>query len=191
VWLDEDYACVYKLFDLRPSGALGKKIVLEADEDGRYDIYDRDAVFFETIEKIALLHEAGAHPTEIVGVAESGDCFIVKQPLAFRMEDYEKDRSSSITAIKGIPLVGPFRKRTAVLWLREQAWLVGDLHERNIMRDSLGRPTIIDALIGTIIPAAVKSLRSLEEAIEDAHALALGVPPPKRRAFDDVDPSEL
>ena len=33
---------------------------------------------------------------------------------------------------------------------RRFPWLVGDLHERNIMRDANGTPTIINALVGAI-----------------------------------------
>jgi hypothetical protein len=75
--------------------------------------------------------------------------------------------------------------------LRDQAWLVGDLHERNIMRDVEGSPTIIDALIGAVSPAAVKELRWLAEAVEDARVLRLGLPPVQRKRFDDVKDDEL
>ena len=48
------------------------------------------------------------------------------------------------------------------------------------MRDQDGSPTIIDALIGSVPPAALKELRWLREATEDAQALRENRPPVKR-----------
>lgn len=59
------------------------------------------------------------------------------------------------------------------------------------MRDQDGTPTIIDALIGSIPPAALKELRWLREATEDAEALPENRPAVKRRRFEDVDDDSL
>ena len=48
------------------------------------------------------LHEAGACPTEIVGLAESGDHLIAKQPLCGPFDDFEEDRRSAATSIKAV-----------------------------------------------------------------------------------------
>lgn len=83
------------------------------------------------------------------------------------------------------------RTRVWVIWLADQAWLVGDLHERNIMRDADGRPTIIDALIGPVPPLALRQLHWLREAVEDAEALRQGLPLKQRKGFGDVADDEL
>ena len=77
------------------------------------------------------------------------------------------------------------------MWLENCAWLVGDLHERNIMRDQDETPTIIHALIGPVPPAALKELRWLREATEDAQALRENRPPVKRQRFEDAEDDSL
>ncbi len=77
------------------------------------------------------------------------------------------------------------------MWLEGRPWLVGNLHERNIMRDQNGTPTIIDALIGPVPPAALRELRWLREATEDARALRENQPPVKRQRFEDADDDSL
>jgi hypothetical protein len=198
-WFDTEQNCVYKLFELTSGSfgsdtslnALGKKITLTRDEDGQFDLQNCDANLFETMEKICVLHEAGAHFTEIVGLLDTGAHFLVKQPLAFEKQDYEADRAAALNNIKAISPVARMRRRFGVIWLGGKAWIVGDLHERNIMRDAHGNPTIIDALVGAVSPAMVKELQWLSDAIEDAQALREGKPLPKRKAFEDVNDDEL
>ena len=83
------------------------------------------------------------------------------------------------------------RVTACIAWHNEQAWLIGDLHERNIMRDGDDIPTIIDALIGPVSPLALRQLRWLREASEDAEALRRDRPLPERNLFYDSDDSEL
>jgi hypothetical protein len=54
--------------------------------------------------------------------------------------------------------------------------LVSDLHERNIMRDRDGNPTIIDALIGPISHGSRQRLAWLRDAVEDAQDRRKGLP---------------
>jgi hypothetical protein len=187
-YFDKDWHAVYKLFDLRTNGALGKKIELRPDAEGNFEVELCDAVLIDTLEKLSILNEAGALPTEIVGLSQSGDYLIAKQPLAYPRKDFETDRETAITAIKGItpPFTG-LRRTVAVIWVDNRAWLVSDLHQRNIMRDSDRTPTIIDALIGPVPSAALERLTWLQHAVEDAQALREGRDLPKRKRFEDVD----
>lgn len=59
------------------------------------------------------------------------------------------------------------------------------------MRDQDGTPTIIDALIGPVPPAALKELRWLREATEDAQALRENRPAVERQRFEDADDDSL
>ncbi|WP_367870762.1 hypothetical protein [Luteolibacter sp. Populi] len=191
-YLDREWGAVYKLFDLRTNGALGKKIELLPDSEGNFEVVLCDAVLSDTLEKLAVLNEAGALPTEILGLSESGGYLIVKQPLAYPRGDFESDRKTATTAIRGIlPLFTGMRRTVAVIWVDNRAWLVSDLHERNIMRDSDGVPTIIDALTGPVPPSAMKHLPWLREAVEDARELRAGRPAVKRKRFEDVDNDSL
>lgn len=193
-YFDKDWGVVYKLFDLRANGSLGKKIELIRTLEGGYDLVPRDATLFDTLEKLAVLNHAGAHPTEIVGLSDSGDYLIAKQPWAYPRGDFEMDRKHAVSAIQGIipEYTGAgLRHTVVVMWLEGSPWLIGDLHERNIMRDQDGTPTIIDALIGAVPSKALKELRWLREAAEDAQALRENRPPIKRQRFEDVDDDSL
>lgn len=91
-YFDKDWGVVYKLFDLRVDGSLGKRIELVRKAEGDFDLIPCDATLKDTLEKLAVLNEAGAHPTEIVGLSDSGDYLIAKQPWAYPRGDFEEDR---------------------------------------------------------------------------------------------------
>ncbi len=150
---DIENGVVYKLFNLREHGSLGKKIVFERDEDGILQPTYSEASLQDTLEKIIVLNEVGALPTEIVGLSYGYEALIVKQPLAFPRGDFHEDRRAAIKAIRGVvPHQGGFRHTAAVVFLEGKSWLVSDLHEFNIMRSFNEEPTVIDALIGEVTP---------------------------------------
>lgn len=191
-YVDKDAGVVYKLFYLRKNGALGMKLSYELNEDGKFEIQLLDAILIDTLHKIIALHDAGAHPTEIVGLSDSGDYLIAKQPLANPFDDFETDQALAIDRIFGVSLsCQGIRGRSVLMWVNDQAWLVSDLHVGNIMRDAENRPTIIDALIGPVPPLAQHQLRTVREAIEDARDLREGRAPQNRMQFDAVNDDEL
>lgn len=181
---------VYKLFDLRYHGGLGKKVTLAPGENGNHELKHSDATLLDTVEKIQALHNLGAHPTEIVGLDNMANFLIVKQPWAepqpyntpgrpetdaYRM--YETDRAVAINAIRAEICRGPeLREPVVVGFIDDGAWLIADLHHRNIMRDKDGNPTIIDALTGLVSPRARQQLPWLAEAVTGARALRLNLP---------------
>lgn len=185
-YLDPDAHVVYKFFDLRPNGTLGKKFELvRADDDDRpgvpeeerYRLETQPATFFDTIRKLRILNTAGAHPTEIVGLSEGGEFLIAKQPQAFPYKDLEEDTKASIDAIRGIvPERSRLEAQVVVIWVENEALLVSDLHERNIMRDRDGHPTIIDALLGSVSHASKQRLAWLRDAVDDAQLRRKGLP---------------
>ncbi|MFD2255744.1 hypothetical protein ACFSSA_03565 [Luteolibacter algae] len=190
---DEEYGVVYKLFNLRNTGALGKKLVLDRmTEDEEFQIDFRDADLRHTLTKLSVLNDAGALATEIVGLADSGDYLVAKQPLATPFKDFKDDLRTAISAIRAIvPSRGGFRQNVAIISLNGRPWVVGDLHDRNIMRDSFGRPCIIDALIGAITPAAMSQMSWLREAVADAAIFRKTGKKPSYDLFDEIDDSEL
>lgn len=183
---------VYKLFYLLENGALGKKVSYELNDSGKFEIRILDATLPDTLAKIMTLHDAGAHPTEIVGLSDTGTYLIVKQPLATPFVDFETDQEAAVQSILGVPLsCQGIRGRAIMTWVNGQAWLVSDLHKGNIMRDGSDSPTIIDALTGLIPPLAYQHLQAVREAVEDARDRREGRPIRQRRRFDDVADSEL
>jgi hypothetical protein len=183
---------VYKLFDLRSDGSLGKKLLFEKNAEGEFEPRNKPAELRDTLEKLSILNEAGAHPTEIVGLSDDGHYLLVKQPLAEPSSDFESDRTTALEFLRAIvPMATRLRTTVAITWVSGQPWLVGDLHNRNIMRDGDGQPTIIDALIGPVPPLAMRELGWLRNAVADAHALREGRLLLARKQLDDVDDSLL
>lgn len=190
---DREFQCVYKLFDLRHNGGLGKKMILQKVEEDRYDLVLVDATLTDTLTKLSVLSDAGALPTEIVGLSDTGDYLIAKQPLAHEARDFEKDRHSAIQAMLGeVPLFSGLTRTVAIIHVNGAPWLVSDLHNRNIMRDREGHPTVIDALTGDVPAEALRSLAWLRDGVEDAHDRRHGLPRRQRLAFgDDVSDDDL
>ena len=190
-WADVENRCVYKLFEVHPNAALGKRLVIEQDHEGAFRAIHANADLDTTMEKLAVLHDAGGCPTEIVGVADSGDYLIVKQPLCVPFENFLEDRRSAAESLKAVVPKYSLGREIRVFWLRDQAWCIGDLHEGNIMRDVSGRPTIIDALICPLPPFALKQAPHLLASVERARAWREGVDLPPERDFCDVPDDEL
>lgn len=190
---DDEAKVVYKLFNLRANGSLGKRVVLERVEEERHEIILCDATLRDTLEKLIVLSDAGGHPTEIVGLSDDGNFLIAKQPLALPWVNFQKDRRSATDAL--LAVVPPFtrlNREIAVFWLREQTWIVCDLHNGNIMRNRENAPTIIDALVGPLPSEVFGKLAWAREASEDSRALRLGLPPVKRLKFGEgVDDDSL
>lgn len=191
-YYDPQSNSVYKLFDLRPNGSLGKKISLELNDQQEFEVVLKDAVLRDTLEKLRILNDIGGHPTEIVGLSDNGDYLIAKQPLALGMREYYADKKAAIATVRGVvPSATGLRRNVVVVWLWDQGWLIDDLHERNIMRSAEGEPTIIDALVGPITPMSLRKLPWLRDACDDAKCLREGKPLPERRGFGDVNDNAL
>ena len=196
---DDEAKVVYKLFNLRgascsekPKGWLGKRVILQSLGDG-FEITLCDATLTDTLEKLMVLNDAGAHPTEIVGLSDDGKFMIAKQPLALPYVDFKKDRKDGLAAIRAtVPPFTRLHREIGVFWLQEQAWIICDLHNGNIMRTRENQPTIIDALIGRLPVEFFSELAWAREAYEDSRALRLGLPLITRKNFGDgVDDDTL
>lgn len=200
---DLQWGVVYKLFPLHSNGGLGKTFELERDEDRTgFTMNVRDAILAETMEKLMILHDAGAHPTELVGLDENGDYLIVKQPLAqsygdmdiFRdvtLEKIDAARPRAIENMKAVSCRASFKRAIWIIWIDERAWVLSDLHPGNVMQDANGTPCIIDALLAPIPPTMVSCDRLLAEAAADARFWRETGSPPKRKAFEDVNDDDL
>lgn len=189
---DDDWGVVYKLFPLLTSGGLGKTFDFEHDdEEHGVTITTRDAHLSETLEKLVTLSDAGALVTEIVGLTDTGDYLIAKQPLAKDYLDFESDRTAALLHLRAVECRAPVSRNLWAIWLNECAWFVSDLHKGNIMREVSDSPTIIDALFCPVPPRALRQFRWLSEAVEDARAWRQTGTRPHRKAFDDVNNDDL
>ena len=190
---DDEHKVVYKLFNLRANGSLGKKVAIEEVESGRFEIILHDATLQDTLEKLIVLNDAGGHPTEIMGLTDDGNFLVAKQPLAFAWVDFNKDKKVATSELYAVePSFTCLNREIAVFWLRGESWIVCDLHTGNIMRTRDNKPTVIDALVGKLPESIIGRLRWAGEAHEDSQALRLGLPPVKRMKFGDgVNDDEL
>ena len=191
-YLDPVESVVYKLFDLRIDGSLGKKVAFESNSEGEMELVLKSAILTDTLEKLSILDDAGAHPTEIIGLSEDGFYLLAKQPLAYPMKSFHEDRDQSLKLIQAVlPTGGNFRSTVAIIWLHNQSWIIADLHDRNIMIDANGNPTIIDALIGAIPPLASSACYFLNMAIHDAKEWKDTGQQPLHSPFEDVPDDDL
>lgn len=194
---------VYKLFPLRINGGLGKTFEVERDaEQGSITMDVRDAVLSETIEKLMVMHDTGAHPTELVGLDDQGDYLIAKQPLAQAYGDLENLRDITVAKIDSvrplavermlaIPCRAGFKRPVWILWCDDRVWAMSDLHPGNVMQDANGMPCIIDALLAPLPPGLIAANRLLFEAASDARIWRETGKRPKRKAFEDVNDDDL
>ena len=170
---------VYKFFDL--SRPLGPKYSFEPNADGEFEMTQRASAIEEIVKKICVLHDAGCHPTEIVGLAERSDYLIVKQPEAspqaysngiasYPTKDlFIHDLKRACESMKAVPFVSRgFKEEVFATVVGDQAWIIGDLKFSNIMRDSAKQPTIIDALTGLVTSRAEKEFPLLSKAVTAA-----------------------
>lgn len=190
-FLDANSGTVYKLFFLSRTGTLGKKLVLDGGVGEGFEVRDVGANWKDTMLKTTLLNAGGGLPSEIVGVASSGDYLITKQPRAHYLKDYQKDREEAVKRFYGItPIGGGLRRPVMVSHILGIPWIICDLHNRNIMRDRDGHAVIIDALIGEVNDYDRARIPWLEAAAKDAkHFRETGEIP--RDTFGDVDDDEL
>lgn len=190
---DEENGVVYKLFYMNLDGSIGKKLAISNYDGVGFEVEIRDAVWSDILDKIMVLNAAGGHITEIVGLASTGDYIVAKQPLAYPFEDFVCDREEAEAELRGIKPRGGegLREHIVVTHVEGDEWMVGDLHERNIMRNSNGNPTIIDALIGRVTPNARKQLPWLSDACADARIYREHGEFPDRDILSGVDDNEL
>jgi hypothetical protein len=196
---DDEAKVVYKLFNLRgagdpakPQGWLGKRVFME-ERDEELAVVLSEATLTDTLEKLMILNDAGGHPTEIVGLSDDGNFMIAKQPFAMPYKDFKNDRKNAIENLRAVvPSFTRLNREIGVFWLREQAWMICDLHNGNIMRNRENKPTIIDALIGRLPEQISEKVPWARDALEDSRALRLNLPKVARRGFgDDVNDDEL
>ena len=189
-FLDTDNGVVYKLFDLRPGGTMGKKLSLQSRFQG-FEIESADARWSDMLDKFIVLNRGGGHPTELAGISSDGCYLIAKQPLARPFLDFRSDLHQAEVAMCGIvPVGGGLRQHLFVTSIDADGWLVGDLHERNVMRDANDNPTIIDALVGEVTAKAMRELPWLARACEEARKFReSGTKPPQWD--EDVEDTEL
>lgn len=191
-YADKEKGIVLKLFHLHITGGLGKTFSIQWDEGSQsFETVIRDATLAETLEKLCAMHDAGAHPTEVVGITDGGNYLIVKQPLALPYWDLERDRYRAVEQMKAVPCAARFKTAKWIFWVEGQAYAMSDLHQGNIMRDADNHPTVIDALVAPLDASIIAQNRQLQIAVAKARCWRLNLPYDGPKAFDEVNDDDL
>ena len=168
-FLDHARGVVYKIFASDASGNAGRKVTVSTSPTARPYIEYEDSHPLEALEKLALLHEIGGLPTEILGVTAQGD-WVLAQPEATPVTESEigAARAEAVALVGGVQVNESGLEDIRVVWHRGRAWIISDLHLRNIMRDSEGKARIMDALIVPVPKSLTARYESVRQAIREA-----------------------
>jgi hypothetical protein len=189
---DDARGIVYKLYDLRGDGSLGKKLVFRRDSEGTWEPGLADATIYETIEKLAVLHECGGLPTEILGLDDTGSFLLARQPLALPYgDDLMQSRVEAALAMHAVIVQAPRMHEFRVFWCGDQPWGLGDLHSGNIMRDATGAAVVIDALLAEIPKNVQSDTPGIARARATSRRRAAGLTDAEPDLFAGVNDAEL
>jgi hypothetical protein len=171
-FLDHRRGVVYKIFAKFSDGGIAKQL-RALQENGEWTIDNEASNEANTLDKLAFLSEIGGLPTEIVGITPNG-AWIVMQPEAQKvsLEDFHAARAQAVANVGGITIHHPGLEDVRVVWHRSQAWLIGDLHSKNVMIDAEGHARIMDALILPVPPALAEDLPAVRQTIADARQVS-------------------
>ncbi len=162
-FLDEGRNVVYKIYTPSPQGNVGWRL-RAVRKDGKWRVDREPATLMDTMEKLALIHKAGGLPTEIAGTTPYLEA-VAKQPRALETEPGMATRASAVAAMNGVQIGDPDFHGLRVLWVDGEAWLMGDLHPANIMRDMGGQDRVIDALFMRVPPAMIAENDAVRSAV--------------------------
>lgn len=150
---------------------MGWRLKAFRDAEGNWQVEREPATVTDTLEKLYLLHAAGGLPTEIIGFTTTGDV-MAKQPLAYEIPGGAESRARAVTAMRGIQISDVNMSGVRVFWADAKAWLLGDLHAKNIMRDFHCIDRVMDALMLEVPGAMISEHPAVARAVSEARRLA-------------------
>jgi len=136
---------VYKFFLPREEKQVGSVFGFRAGEETALQADAELGGYRGLLEKLLLIHALGGMATEVVAITTEG-ILVAKQVFGEPLPQGE-DMSGSLPAgLIEIPsrFLRANRDHPRLFFLREQPWLVADLHARNFVRGSDGRLRVID-----------------------------------------------
>ena len=187
-WKDELFGCVYKLFDLRTDGSLGMKLTISMIDEYECRVEYAKATITDVLTRQCTTHKAGACPTEIVGLSESCDYLICKQPFCDDYVSLEDDKHSAAENMKAVRPTGTYGADVWLYWIDDKAWILGDLHKGNIRRLHGSIPTVIDCLVGEVPLEVMTKHAAIGRAIMRAKEWRKGNKPKPERSLTSSFP---
>jgi hypothetical protein len=194
-WVDRENSSVYKLFDVKMDAedkySIGLMLQIAGSVD-EVEVLQLPAHLDHLLEKLCVLHEAGACPTEIAGLSEDGKYLIAKQPRCKAYEDLDQDRQEAIRQMKAVSPKGSYGGNEIwVFCVDSRFWLLSDLHKGNIRRLPAGEPTVIDALIGELPEHYLRHHPKLADAAQMAFQWVQTGTKPEDNPFANVSDDDL
>ncbi|MDR3229039.1 MAG: hypothetical protein LBT53_06485 [Puniceicoccales bacterium] len=164
VYLDKKRGVVYKVFSTGENGTAGD--IYFVNKNGRLDSrnsHDKN----DLLEKIYVLNAIGGVPTEVTGRMACGE-LVVKQPYGWTENELSHTERYAVNARSGLSWVAPdvvpldLFDSLYVTQTPEGAFLVGDLHEGNYLRNARHSGRILDLVTTRVTPEILYTFPKLE-----------------------------
>lgn len=104
------------------------KLELQQESAFQTTVIQCPAKVDDILDKLCVLHTAGACPTEIVGLSADGKYLIAKQPKCRQFVDFASDKKIAARAVNAVVPKGSYGMELRVFFADDRAWCLGDLH---------------------------------------------------------------
>lgn len=172
---------VFKFIPNTPEqGGIGLTLTLDVRPDGEIVPIMHRGTYGDVVRRLAVISSLGGAPTEIVGVmpGEYGSV-VLKQPYAFGDVNSSEVSAARATArMEEIP--ADVMRRSGRIWEPPQAvvvdgkpYIVVDVRDANLMRDSALRPRMIDGVVvavGDEVLAKSPKLKAIFDRLQAVEA---------------------
>nr|WP_156469167.1 hypothetical protein [Cephaloticoccus primus] len=172
VYEDAAQGVVYKVYETGSSSdqSIGMRLAIDEGMVGL-----DTGQFPDIIEKTWAINELGGTPTEIVGLTEDGE-IVVKQPRGNDAARWARAQVIAKARLQEIPaeVLGRIDPRSPVYYaqIEGQDVLLGDLHARNLIGDTIGEGRINDLATHVLTEEELRTVPRLAEWIESRRGQA-------------------
>jgi len=173
VYEDVEQGVVYKVYSEGTSSdrSIGMRVAIDGDGMAGLDTGQLPDI----IEKTWAINELGGTPTEIVGFTQDGE-IVVKQPRGNDEAQYERAQVLAKAHLQEIPAdILPridMRSPLYYSYIAGQDVLLGDLHGKNFIGDTIGRGRINDLATHVLTAEELNKLPKLNVWIAERRSAA-------------------
>jgi hypothetical protein len=163
-----DDGSVYKFFLFRPGGEVGATFDFAIDSTGCIQATAGTGSYRLLLKKLEIIHRFGM-PTEVVGITLQG-VLVVKQVVGKLLKSGSD--MSTIDPARMIPFPSRFlrsgRDHPRLAFVDGEPWLLGDTHDRNVVREERDHLRIIDLVAAPLPMDLIRQFPVLADWIERA-----------------------
>jgi len=172
VYEDAEQGVVYKVYTKGHSAdeSIGMRVAIDEGMAGLDTGTPRDV-----IEKAWVINDLGGTPTEIVGFTQDGE-IVVKQPRGNDAAQYERAQVIAKAHLQEVPadILPRIDMRSPLYYshIAGQDVLLGDLHGKNFIGDTIGRGRINDLATHVLTTEELNKLPKLNAWINERRSAA-------------------